>query len=83
MKDMSDKTSQSLTNSLSLLPTRGTKFYQLDSAWQQLYAEDFTKAEKEKRIHRTRFENLLAQVRKALKTEPSDQQPTNPSKHEE
>ncbi|MEO5959319.1 MAG: HAD-IIB family hydrolase [Opitutaceae bacterium] len=35
---------------LSLLPTCGTKFYQFDSDWQQLYAEDFTKAEKEKII---------------------------------
>lgn len=35
---------------LSLLPTCGTKFYQYDSDWQQLYAEDFTKAEKGKII---------------------------------
>lgn len=27
---------------LSLLPTCGTKFYQFDSGWQQLYADDFT-----------------------------------------
>jgi HAD superfamily hydrolase (TIGR01484 family) len=35
---------------LSLLPTCGTKFYRFDSDWQRLYAEDFTKAEKEKII---------------------------------
>jgi HAD superfamily hydrolase (TIGR01484 family) len=35
---------------LSLLPTCGTKFYQFDSDWQQLYADVFTKAEKEKII---------------------------------
>jgi phosphomannomutase len=35
---------------LSILPTCGTKFYQFDSNWQQLYAEDFTKAEKDKII---------------------------------
>jgi hypothetical protein len=35
---------------LSLLPTCGTKFYQFDSDWQQLYAEDFTKAEKENTV---------------------------------
>ncbi|MGL5018750.1 MAG: HAD-IIB family hydrolase [Luteolibacter sp.] len=35
---------------LSLLPTCGTKFYQFDSGWRRLYAEDFTKAEKEKII---------------------------------
>ncbi len=35
-----------LTN-LSLLPTCGTKFYQFESDWQRLYADDFTKAEKE------------------------------------
>jgi len=37
-------------NNLSLSPTCGTKFYQFDSDWQQLYAEDFTTAEKEKII---------------------------------
>jgi probable phosphoglycerate mutase len=35
---------------LSLLPICGTKFYQFDADWQQLYAEDFSKAEKEKII---------------------------------
>jgi phosphomannomutase len=35
---------------LSLLPTCGTKFYQFDSGWQQLYADDLTPAEKEKII---------------------------------
>jgi HAD superfamily hydrolase (TIGR01484 family) len=35
---------------LSLLPTCGTKFYQYESGWQQLYAEDFTNGEKAKII---------------------------------
>lgn len=36
--------------SLSLLPTCGTKFYQYDSDWKQLYAENFTATEKQKII---------------------------------
>ena len=36
---------------LSLLPTCGTKFYQYTGDWKQLYAEDFTAAEKEKVIN--------------------------------
>lgn len=35
---------------LSLLPTCGTKFYQYESGWKQLYAEDFIDVEKEKII---------------------------------
>jgi phosphomannomutase len=35
---------------LSLLPTCGTKFYQYESGWKQLYSEDFTDAEKKKII---------------------------------
>jgi HAD superfamily hydrolase (TIGR01484 family) len=35
---------------LSLLPTCGTKFYQYESGWTQLYAEVFTDKEKEKII---------------------------------
>ncbi|MCK9463680.1 MAG: HAD-IIB family hydrolase [Proteobacteria bacterium] len=35
---------------LSLLPTCGTKFYQFDSSWQRLYAEDLTADEKKKII---------------------------------
>ncbi|MFV4649058.1 HAD family hydrolase, partial [Mycobacterium tuberculosis] len=31
---------------LSLLPTSGTRFLRYDGAWTQLYAEDFTPAEK-------------------------------------
>ena len=31
---------------LSLLPTCGTKFYQYESNWEQLYSEDFTVAER-------------------------------------
>jgi phosphomannomutase len=38
-------------NNLSLLPTCGTKFYQYDSRWEQLYSEDFTEAEKTKIIN--------------------------------
>lgn len=33
---------------LSLLPTCGTKFYRYESAWQQLYSEDFSAAQKGK-----------------------------------
>jgi len=33
---------------LSLLPTCGTRFYRYESAWQQLYSEDFTAAQKGK-----------------------------------
>lgn len=40
--------------SLSLLPTCGTKFYQYDSNWKQLYAENFTAEEKQKIIHSLR-----------------------------
>ena len=35
---------------LSLLPTCGTKFYRFESAWEQLYSEDFTAEEKVKII---------------------------------
>ena len=35
---------------LSILPTCGTKFYQYKSGWKQLYAENFTPAQKEKII---------------------------------
>lgn len=35
---------------LSLLPTCGTKFYKYESAWKQLYSEDFTDEEKKKII---------------------------------
>lgn len=33
---------------LSMLPTSGTQFYQYDTAWTLLYAENFTEAEKQK-----------------------------------
>ena len=33
---------------LSLLPTCGTKFYRYESAWEQLYSEDFSAEQKEK-----------------------------------
>jgi hypothetical protein len=39
---------------LFLLPTCGTKFYQYRSAWEQLYAEDFTDEEKEKIVRSLR-----------------------------
>lgn len=32
---------------LSILPTNGTRFYAYDGAWKQLYADDFTPAEKQ------------------------------------
>ena len=32
--------------SLFLLPTCGTKFYQYEAGWEQLYAEDFTDEKK-------------------------------------
>jgi phosphomannomutase len=35
---------------LSLLPTRGTRFYRYASAWELLYSEDFTVAERQKII---------------------------------
>jgi len=35
---------------LSVLPTCGTKFYQYDFGWEQLYSEDFTETEKTKII---------------------------------
>jgi phosphomannomutase len=36
---------------LSLLPTCGTKFYQYESGWNQLYSEDFCETEKRKIIN--------------------------------
>lgn len=44
---------------LSLLPTCGTKFYRYESAWKQLYAEDFTAEQKEK-IHRSLKEAIAS-----------------------
>lgn len=35
-------------NRLSILPTCGTKYYRYTTAWTQLYAENFSEAEKEK-----------------------------------
>lgn len=37
-------------NSLSLLPTCGTKFYEYKLAWKKLYSEDFTDTEKDEII---------------------------------
>jgi len=39
-----------LLKNLSILPTCGTKFYEYKTAWKQLYAENFTEAEKKKII---------------------------------
>jgi len=44
---LANLTSDKLQN-LSLLPTNGTKFYQYQSDWRLLYAENFTKEESEK-----------------------------------
>ncbi|TDG35566.1 HAD-IIB family hydrolase [Pedobacter changchengzhani] len=41
---------KNLQQKLSILPTCGTKFYQYDKEWKQLYAENFTAEEKEKII---------------------------------
>jgi phosphomannomutase len=45
--------SEDLRN-LSLLPTCGTKFYQYESGWRQLYSEDFTNTQKAKIIEALR-----------------------------
>jgi HAD superfamily hydrolase (TIGR01484 family) len=42
--------SDAALESLSLLPTCGTKFYRYSSDWMKIYSEDFTAAEKEKII---------------------------------
>lgn len=39
---------KALLKKLSILPTCGTKFYKYDMDWDQLYAENFTEAEKKK-----------------------------------
>jgi phosphomannomutase len=45
LSNLPDKTN---LNSLSILPTCGTKYYQHTTNWAQLYAENFTATEKEK-----------------------------------
>ncbi len=42
---------------LSILPTCGTKYYQYEKSWKQLYAENFTDKEKEK---------IIAELEKAV-----------------
>ncbi|MBU0695304.1 MAG: HAD-IIB family hydrolase [Bacteroidetes bacterium] len=39
-----------LTKKLSILPTCGTKYYQYQNGWKQLYAENFTETERKKII---------------------------------
>jgi phosphomannomutase len=45
--------------SLSLLPTCGTKFFQYEGAWKEIYSEDFTDGEKEK---------IISALKKALES---------------
>jgi phosphomannomutase len=52
---------------LSILPTCGTKFYQYKSSWKQLYAENFTAAQKKKIIDSLN-ESVEASGYKAAKT---------------
>lgn len=47
---LSNLPSDDSRKNLFLLPTCGTKFYQYESDWTELYSEDFTKEEKEKII---------------------------------
>ena len=60
-------------NDLSLLPTRGTKFYQHAGDWTKLYSEDFNDAEKEK---------IVGSLKKALRAAGSEVEKTwdKPSK---
>jgi len=45
---LSNLSHDGLLKNLSLLPTCGTKFFQYELGWKQLYSEDFTNKEKEK-----------------------------------
>ena len=47
---LSNLSHDGLLKNLSLLPTCGTKFFQYELGWKQLYSEDFTNKEKEKII---------------------------------
>lgn len=51
---------------LSLLPTCGTKFYQFQQGWHELYAENFTGAQKEKILEALR--KVIAESPKVGKT---------------
>ena len=44
-------------NNLSLLPTCGTQFYKYEAGWKKIYAEDFTRDQKEK---------IVSSLRKAI-----------------
>ncbi len=47
---LSHLTSDERLKNLSLLPTCGTQFYQYETGWEKLYAEDFTSEQKKKII---------------------------------
>jgi HAD superfamily hydrolase (TIGR01484 family) len=48
MQLLTDLPKNSLLANLSLLPTCGTKFFQYNGTWEELYSEDLTAAEKRK-----------------------------------
>ena len=48
MQLLADLPKNSLLTNLSLLPTCGTKFFQYNGTWEELYSEDLTAAEKRK-----------------------------------
>src|SRR5882762_366379 len=47
---LSNLPKKQVLKNLSILPTCGTKYYQYQSGWKKLYAEDFTTDEKKKII---------------------------------
>ena len=48
MQLLTDLPKNSLLTNLSLLPTCGTKFFQYNGTWEEIYSEDLTAAEKRK-----------------------------------
>jgi phosphomannomutase len=48
MQLLTDLPKDSLLSNLSLLPTCGTKFFQYNGKWEELYSEDLTAEEKRK-----------------------------------
>jgi hypothetical protein len=48
---LTDLPQNSFLANLSLLPTCGTKFFQYNGKWEELYSEDLTAEQKEKIIH--------------------------------
>jgi hypothetical protein len=48
MQLLTDLPKNSLLSNLSLLPTCGTKFFQYNGTWEEIYSEDLTAAEKRK-----------------------------------